>query len=135
MTGVRAVYAELAHRPIERACTQLTECCRFKLTGQMPYVTAAEALVLAKGWRASGRTRVAVSDTPDGACPALDPLTGKCRVYESRPFACRTHFCAAAGGPYARRDVVDLIRRLEDLSAALGSREARPLTAALAERL
>jgi Fe-S-cluster containining protein len=49
-----------------------------------------------------------------------DAATGDCMIYENRPFGCRTHFCAAAGGPYARAEVLDLIRRLEDLDQALG---------------
>ncbi len=32
--AVRAVYAELERRPVERSCTRLTECCRFKPTGR-----------------------------------------------------------------------------------------------------
>jgi hypothetical protein len=34
-------------------------------------------------------------------------------IYESRPFGCRTHFCAKAGGMYPRKHVADLIQRLE----------------------
>jgi hypothetical protein len=43
---------------------------------------------------------------------------GACIAYDARPFGCRTHFCAAAGGPIARRDVADLIARLAALDAA-----------------
>ena len=52
--AVRAIYTELAARPIERACVARTECCRFKLTGKTPYLTKGEALVAAKAWRATG---------------------------------------------------------------------------------
>ena len=131
--AVRAIYAELAARPIERACLARTECCHFKLTGKTPYLTRGEALVAAKAWRVTGRTRLPAS--PDGACPLLDGATGRCRIYEGRPFGCRTHFCAAAGGPYARRAVVDLIHRLEDLDRALGGDGALPLPAALEQAL
>ncbi len=130
---VRAVYAELAARPIERGCIARTECCHFKLTGKTPYLTKGEALVAAKAWRATGRTRL--PESPEGACPLLDRATGRCRIYEGRPFGCRTHFCAAAGGPYARREVVDLIHRLEDLDRALGGEGALPLPAAVARAL
>ncbi len=130
---VQTIYAELAARPIERACISRTECCRFKLTGKTPYLTKGEALVAAKAWRATGRTRL--PESPDGACPLLDRATGRCQIYEGRPFGCRTHFCAAAGGPYARREVVDLIHRLEDLDRALGGDGALPLPAAVANAL
>ena len=42
---VKAIYAELDRRPLERNCTALTTCCRFKLTGETPYLTKGEALV------------------------------------------------------------------------------------------
>jgi len=131
--AVRAIYQELATRPIERSCVTRTECCRFRLTGRTPFLTKGEALVAAKAWRATGRTRL--PDSADGACPLLDSATGKCRIYEGRPFGCRTHFCAAAGGPYARRDVVDLIHRLEDVDRAMGGDGALPLPAAVERAL
>ena len=133
VAAVRTIYAELAARPIERACISRTECCRFKLTGKTPYLTKGEALAAAKAWRATGRTRL--PESPDGTCPLLDRTTGRCQIYEGRPFGCRTHFCAAAGGPYARREVVDLIHRLEDLDRALGGDGALPLPAAVAHVL
>ena len=115
---VRAVYADLAARPIERNCLRRTECCQFKLTGATPYLTAGEALIAAKAWRASGRAKL--PEKSDGSCPMLEAGTGRCLIYADRPFGCRTHFCAAAGGPYARREVLDLIRRLEHVDADLG---------------
>ncbi len=108
---VRAVYDALAARPVERACIRRTECCQFKLTGQTPVLTKGEAMLAATGLRAAGRTKLPVPTIP-GACPMLDPR-GKCIIYAHRPFGCRTHFCEAAGGPYTRREVLDLIRRLE----------------------
>src|SRR3954468_2707918 len=83
--AVRAIYQELAARPIERACITRTECCRFRLTGRTPFLTKGEALAAAKAWRATGRTRLPENTAPDGACPLLDPATGRCRVYENRP--------------------------------------------------
>ncbi len=132
ITEVRAIYAELATRPIERACTLRTECCHFKLTGRTPFLTKGEALTAAKALRSTGRTRVA--ERTDGACPLLDPQ-GRCLIYSDRPFGCRTHFCAAAGGPYARREVSDLIHRLEEIDTRLGGDGARPLPAAVKEAL
>jgi Fe-S-cluster containining protein len=125
---VRAIYEELAARPIERNCVRRTECCHFKLTGRTPYLTKGEARTVAAALRASGRRELPARS--DGACPLLAP-DGKCQIYAARPFGCRTHFCAAAGGPYARREVIDLIRRLEDLDTALGGSGAMSLPAAV----
>ncbi|MEO6870667.1 MAG: YkgJ family cysteine cluster protein [Chthoniobacterales bacterium] len=121
-------------RPVERACTRLTECCQFKLTGLTPYLTKGEALVAAKAWRATGRRKLP-NDEGGGACPMLDRASGRCLIYADRPFGCRTHFCAAAGGPMARREVIDLIRRLETIDAQLGGDGPRKLPAAVAAAL
>ncbi|MEY3481219.1 MAG: hypothetical protein RIQ71_1994, partial [Verrucomicrobiota bacterium] len=115
---VRSVYRELDGRAVERNCTLRTECCHFKLTGKTPYLTRGEAIVAARAFKASGRKSLPARS--DGACPLLDPQTSRCLVYNDRPFGCRTHFCAAAGGPYSRREVTDLIRRLEELDEQLG---------------
>ena len=133
--AVQKIYTELDQRPIERNCMSRTECCRFRLTGRTPYLTKGEALAAAKAFRATGRTRLPESTTADGACPLLDPATGRCRVYESRPFGCRTHFCAAAGGPYARGEVVDLVHRLEEIDRAAGGDGAHPLPTAVERAL
>jgi len=130
---VRSVYADLSSRPIERNCVRLTECCHFKLTGRTPLVTKGEALEAARALRASGRTKL--TEDPTGACPMLDSTTGNCLIYESRPFGCRTHFCAAAGGSYSRRDVIDLIRRLESIDTALGGNGSKTFLDALSHAL
>ncbi len=133
MANVRQVYAELAQRPIERNCTRLQECCHFKLTGRTPYLTSGEALLAARAFKATGRKNV--PDNSDGVCPMLDRVSGNCVIYEARPFGCRTHFCAAAGGPYARREVVDLIHRLEKIDSELGGDGARALPHAVTEAM
>lgn len=133
MEAVKAIYRELAERPIERNCVQRTECCRFRLTGRTPFLTKGEALVAAKAVRASGRKQM--PEAIDGACPLLNPTTGKCLIYEGRPFGCRTHFCTAAGGPYSRGEVVDLIRRLEDIDVELGGNGAMALPIAVERAL
>ena len=130
---VRSVYADLAARPIDRNCVRLKECCHFKLTGRTPYLTKGEAVLAAKALRATGRK--ALPSNAHGGCPLLDATTGNCLIYESRPFGCRTHFCAAAGGPYARREVIDLIRRLEAVDASLGGDGPRLLQNAIADAL
>ncbi len=133
VAGVRGIYAELAKRPVERACTLRTECCQFRLTGKTPHLTQGEALVAARAFQATGRKSLA--ERADGACPLLRPETMRCLIYESRPFGCRTHFCAEAGGPYARRDVADLIQQLEEIGRSLGGYEARPIIGAMREWL
>ena len=130
---VRQVYADLAVRPIDRNCVRVKECCHFKLTGRTPYLTKGEALVAANALRATGRR--ALPENPSGACPLLDTPTGDCLIYNSRPFGCRTHFCAAAGGPYARREVLDLIRRLEVVDESLGGIGPRQLQNAIGDAL
>ncbi|MCE0523747.1 MAG: YkgJ family cysteine cluster protein [Methylacidiphilales bacterium] len=129
---VRAVYRELENRPVERACIRRTECCQFKLTGRTPQLTRGEAMLAARALRASGRK--AMPERDDGACPMLRE-NGACMIYHDRPFGCRTHFCAAAGGPYSRGEVLDLIRRLEAVDARLGGSGPRALPAAVRDEL
>ena len=133
LAEVRAIYAELAQRPIERSCISRTECCQFQLTGLTPQLTKGEALVAAKGFRATGRKEI--PESSDGTCPLLKRETGRCLIYADRPFGCRTHFCNAAGGPYPRKQVLDLIRRLEEVDRRLGGDGPRKIQAALADML
>jgi uncharacterized protein len=130
---VREVYTDLSLRPVERNCVRVKECCHFKLTGRTPYLTKGEALVAATALRATGRTQL--PENPAGACPMLESVSGNCLIYESRPFGCRTHFCPAAGGPYARREVIDLIRRLEAIDVEAGGSGPRLLQNAIADAL
>ena len=133
LAEVRQVYVDLAQQPIQRNCLRQTECCHFKLTGRTPYLTKGEAIVAARAFRATGRK--SLPENVDGSCSMLQPETGNCLIYEDRPFGCRTHFCAAAGGPIARREVVDLIRRLEDVDVALNGNGPRPLQDSVADVL
>jgi uncharacterized protein len=130
---VRNVYVDLAQRPIERNCLRKAECCHFKLTGRTPYLSKGEAVLAAKALRSTGRK--SLPQNADGSCSMLERETSNCLIYEARPFGCRTHFCAAAGGPVARREVIDLIRRLEDVDLALHGNGPRILQNAVAEAL
>jgi Fe-S-cluster containining protein len=161
LAQVREVYADLEKRSIERNCTGLSECCRFRLTGRTPFLTRGEALLAMQAARASGRKTLPASGggrrgedggsgrnkarsggagtaagsgsgkaTTDGACPMLG-ADGRCTIYLSRPFACRTHFCDAAGGPWPRKEVRDLIHRLEDIDHRLGGQGGMGLPAAM----
>lgn len=125
---VRAIYREWEQRPLERSCTGLGDCCRFRNTGRTPFLTKGEALVAAMAWRAAGRT--SVPETADGACPFLK--ANRCQIYQGRPFGCRTHFCDAAGGPATRKEVRDLIQRLEEIDRRMGGDGGVNLPAAVA---
>lgn len=133
VAAVQAVYADLEKRPVERACLRRTECCQFRLTGQTPYLTRGEALLAAEALRQKGIHRL--PDKADGSCPLLREGTGECQIYADRPFGCRTHFCGAAGGPYSRKEVQDLIWRLAEVDEKLGGVGAQTLPAALREAL
>lgn len=130
---VREIYSDLARRPLERNCVRRTTCCRFQLTGEIPHLTAGEALLLAKALRATGRTRL--PKRADGGCPLLDHSNSQCMAYADRPFGCRTHFCAAAGGKHPRRHIVDLIHRLEAIDRSLGGDGPHPLPGAMSSAL
>ena len=133
LNEVRAVYADLAKRPVARNCVARTECCQFQFTGLTPQLTKGEALVVAKGFRATGRKEL--PESADGACPFLKRETGRCLIYADRPFGCRTHFCEAAGGPHPRKQILDLIRRLEEADKKLGGDGPRKIQAAVADAL
>jgi Fe-S-cluster containining protein len=130
---VQQIYADLTARPLERNCTLRTECCQFHLTGKIPQLTRGEALVAAKALRATGRKTL--PDSTDETCPLLDPKTSRCMIYKTRPFGCRTHYCAAAGGPYSRNQVLDLIRRLEEIDQNLGGDGPHPIEKAISAAL
>ncbi len=133
LAEVRAVYQDLAKRPVQRNCIARTECCQFQLSGLTPHLTKGEALLAAKALRATGRREL--PDADDGICPMLKRTTGCCLIYADRPFGCRTHFCDAAGGPYSRKEVLDLIRRLEDLDVQLKGDGPRKIVSAVADAL
>ena len=133
LAEVRQVYLDLAQRKFSRNCVRRTECCQFKLTGRTPFLTKGEALLAAKAFRATGRK--SLPEHTDGSCPMLQPTTGNCLIYENRPFGCRTHFCDAAGGPLARREVLDLIRRLENVDATLNGNGPHSLQDAIADAI
>lgn len=133
LAAVREIHRELEARAPARDCVRRTTCCQFHLTGKIPHLTRGEALLAAKALRATGRK--SLPNRTDGACPLLDPATARCLIYHDRPFGCRTHFCAAAGGTYPRDTIIDLIRRLEEIDRTLGGDGPHPLEPALRQAL
>ena len=148
----------------ECGCTHAREaprCCQFAVTGREPYPTAVELEEVRHGMRtapAAPRESRKLPLAPDmapresrklplapnmlvppGSCPLLS-AEGRCRIYASRPFGCRTFFCQTAEGPTGprsrmpREDVASIGRRIADLSARFAPRDPhpRPLTRALA---
>ena len=70
--------------------------------------------------------KLAVVDE-DRTCALLD-ADGRCRIYASRPFGCRTYFCERREGPnkFPRDRVQELGRRIADLSARTFPRDPGP---------
>lgn len=137
--ALRELFAETDRAVAELTCPASTECCRFGVTGREPYVTALEVLALeraiaARGGPLSPRRRALPlapgrPDARERRCAFLDDR-GRCVVYASRPFGCRTFFCERASGAPDRRAVRELGARLGALAAAHapGGDATRPLS-------
>jgi hypothetical protein len=97
---LRAVYAELDAVLAGWTCASSTDCCRFGVTGREPYPTSVEIAELERAVRARGglpkRRTLPVAD--ERRCTLLSD-EGRCLVYASRPFGCRTFFCERGSGP------------------------------------
>src|ERR1700691_6199541 len=124
--------------------TPEAQCCHFAVTGREPYPTAVELTEVVHALRAAPSPKADPRRLPVAelrACPLLTP-EGRCRVYASRPFGCRTFFCnhaesPGAGGRKLPRDAVNALgRRIADLSARHAPRDPgpRPLVKALTGR-
>jgi len=146
-----ALYAEVDALYAGFTCDATTECCRFAITGREPYPTAVEMTEVKHAIAAAGITLARPEDAGkkrslplasagagarDGRCPLLSK-EGRCRIYASRPFGCRTFFCDRARGPgkAPRQEIQRLSRAIADLSARHAPRDphVRPLTNALEE--
>jgi Fe-S-cluster containining protein len=123
-------------------------CCQFGVTGREPYPTPVELCEVDLAMRALGGRRTS-SPRPTtrrstlplvrdhGACPLLGD-DGRCSIYASRPFGCRTFFCAGHEPSRKNRDAIQSIgRRIGDLAARVFPRAPlpRPFTRALAGTL
>jgi Fe-S-cluster containining protein len=119
-------------------------CCHFGLTGREPCASAAELAEIHFVLRATGIAlrnpceitpgcRRLPNATDDRRCPLLS-RDGRCRIYGSRPFGCRTFFCIRAAGPLGappklpRNELRDLGGRIATLSAHVAPLDPRPRT-------
>lgn len=159
---LEAVYRELDERLQHDTCPASTECCRFAITGREPYVTSIEVALVERaiarkgGARALGRPpaplgstetsvgpkvdkdkrRLSVVDAvvDEEPCPLLD-ASGRCSVYDARPFGCRTFFCERAlrSSGFSQRDTNEFVRRIKDIAARhdVGGDQGKPLRRAL----
>jgi hypothetical protein len=116
------------------------QCCHFAVTGREPYPTAVELEEVRHAMRSASIVPASPRATPGvRALPLVDlrpcPLLsaeGRCRIYASRPFGCRTFFC---GQKLPRQAIASIGRRIADLSARFAPRDPgpRPLVRALAD--
>jgi Fe-S-cluster containining protein len=143
LSELAALYAETDALHATTTCPASTECCRFGVTGREPYVTSIEVLaiqraVAAVGGPLSPRRRALPlfgnSSEHERTCPLLND-GGRCSIYQSRPFGCRTYFCERASrlGPNPRDQEKHLVARLRALAErhVAGGDLPRPLTQVL----
>lgn len=138
---LRGLYAKVDAALQGWTCDASTDCCRFAVTGREPYPTAVELAELDRAVRARGglpkrRSLPLARDRKgqgDRSCALLDDA-GRCLVYASRPFGCRTFFCARASGPAGesadsglpRQEITDIARAIAELSARFAPRDPGP---------
>lgn len=135
LVELRKLYGEVDVILAGWSCEASTECCRFGVTGREPYPSAIELAELERGLRARGGLpkRRSLPVASERRCTFLSD-EGRCLVYASRPFGCRTFFCERASGPSAMKHVRGAILRvgkeIADLSAryAPGDAGPRPLS-------
>jgi Fe-S-cluster containining protein len=131
---LRAVYAEVDALLAGWTCASSTDCCRFGVTGREPYPTSVEIAELERAVRARGglpkRRTLPVAD--ERRCTLLSD-EGRCLVYASRPFGCRTFFCERGQGPAGepprsgpKAEIARLGRAVSDLAARFDPADAGP---------
>jgi Fe-S-cluster containining protein len=137
-TELRALYDEVDRVMAPLSCASSADCCHFARTGREPYPHAVELAEVEHAVRASNvkvakaHKQLRVVDH-ERTCPLLG-ADGRCRVYASRPFGCRTYFCdRVQGGEVPRDRVREIGRRIAILSARAFPRDPGPraLTKAL----
>ncbi|HEY8075326.1 MAG TPA: YkgJ family cysteine cluster protein [Labilithrix sp.] len=136
LAELRAIYAELDAFLDGFTCETSGDCCHFGRTGREPYPTAVEVAELERALRARGGAPKKRLPTVERRCALLDER-GRCSVYASRPFGCRTFFCERARGPVGEappkqrdREIVRMSRAIADLSTRFHPADpgARPLS-------
>lgn len=129
-----ALYEETDALLKDHSCESSTDCCQFAKTGREPYPTPAEiALILDDAAKLGGlstkpsKKKTSLPTLEVRRCPMLGQ-DGRCRIYASRPFGCRTFFCDRRVGPkkMPRAEILELSRRIADLSARAFPRDPRP---------
>lgn len=143
LAELRGIYAQVDAALHGFGCDASTDCCRFGVTGREPYPTAVEVAELERAVRARGGLpkRRTLPVARERRCGLLSDA-GRCLVYASRPFGCRTFFCDRARGPVGEtadevpratinalaRDVASLSDRAHAAGAFAGgpTREAGP---------
>jgi uncharacterized protein len=136
-----ALYKEVDALIAPFSCPSSGECCHFARTGREPYPHAVEleevthaakatnALpsgAAARRRRPAKRLKILAADE-ERTCALLGD-DGRCRIYASRPFGCRTFFCERVEGPrkWPRDEVQAIGRRIADLSARAFPRDPGP---------
>lgn len=148
LAELRALYATVDRALEGWGCDASTDCCRFGVTGREPYPTAIEIAELERAVRARGglpkrRSLPVVAskrgqrerrgDDAERRCALLGD-DGRCLVYASRPFGCRTFFCERARGPVGeladsglpRGAIADVAREIAALSARFAPADPGP---------
>ena len=117
LEALRRLYTKIDGALEGWGCDASTDCCRFGVTGREPYPTAVELAELERAVKARGglpkrrslpvvaskRGGASASSEKDERRCALLGDNGRCLVYGSRPFGCRTYFCERARGPVGER--------------------------------
>jgi Fe-S-cluster containining protein len=127
-----AIYAEVDALLAPYACAASGECCDFANTGREPYPTAVELEEVKRAMRAASvsvarKRRLPVAGDAARVCPLLSH-DGRCRIYASRPFGCRTFFCeriTPEGSKLPRKELQGLSRRIAELAARFARDEER----------
>jgi hypothetical protein len=140
-----ALYRETDALLAGSSCPGSTDCCRFGLTGREPYVTSVEIAAVERAIRRRGgplspkrrALPIAGPAQKERICPLLD-VNGRCSVYESRPFGCRTFYCerAIVARRFSPSEMRELVNRLRDIAIrhTPGGDAPRPLSKVFALR-
>lgn len=139
--ALRAIYREVDQTLAGHSCESSADCCHFARTGREPYPTAVEVAEVEHAIRAAGgfgafqKSNVRGGRLPvlgeERRCPLLS-AEGRCRIYEARPFGCRTFFCeravSASGAKLPRATLQGLGQRVAELSQQTFARDPGPRT-------